>query len=93
MYVPEEYWNDLQVKINKKWWFKEVVEAKLPFCTPFSGSSLTGLCNFTNASLICRLYKRAGFLKHLPHVFFFFLQLDLITSRTDYIFSFFKNSF
>lgn len=39
MYVPEEYWNDLQVKINKKWWFKEVVEAKLPFSTPFSGSS------------------------------------------------------
>lgn len=52
------------------WWFKEEVESKLPFSTPFPGSSLTGLHNFTNNTLICHLYKKAGFPKHLSYMFF-----------------------
>lgn len=73
------------------WWFKEVVESKLPFSTPFPGSSLTGLYNFTNTALICHLYKKGRLPKAFAlHVLF---GLDLITCRTDNIFSFFKNSY
>lgn len=72
------------------WWFKEVVESKLPFSAPFPGSSLTGLSNFTNTTLICRLYKKGRLSEAFAlHVLF---GLDLITCRTD-IFSFFKNSY
>jgi len=72
------------------WWFKEVVESKLPFSTPFPGSSLTGLYNFTNTTLICHLYKKQAFRAFALHVLY---GLDLITCRTDNIFSFFKNSY
>lgn len=52
------------------WWFKEVVESKLLFSNSFPRSSLTGLYNFTNTTLICHLYREAGFLVHVPYMFF-----------------------